>query len=67
MCAKCHRKTACLDSRSTGGRTRRRHECPKCHGRFTTYEIPEAEYKRLKAVDGAVSFLVGSGAARKDD
>jgi transcriptional regulator NrdR family protein len=43
-CAKCNKSTNVTDSRSLrGGATiRRRRECPKCKGRFTTYEHREA-------------------------
>jgi transcriptional repressor NrdR len=43
-----HQDTKVIDSRETGGGqvTRRRRECLKCQGRFSTYEEPEL-YKLL--------------------
>ena len=38
----------CIDSRPIGGRTRRRHECLKCRGRFSTVEISVDEFKALQ-------------------
>ena len=38
----------CIDSRPISGRTRRRHECLKCRGRFSTVEISVDEFKALQ-------------------
>jgi transcriptional regulator NrdR family protein len=37
-----------VDSRPSDGMIRRRKECKSCGGRFSTYEITEKEYNRLK-------------------
>lgn len=37
-----------VDSRASEDKHRRRKECQSCGGRFTTYEITEKEYNRLK-------------------
>ena len=37
-----------VDSRTSDDKHRRRRECLGCGGRFTTYEITEKEYNRLK-------------------
>ena len=44
-CPSCERATRVLESRQAEGGTavRRRRECPKCGGRFTTYERREPE------------------------
>ena len=38
----------CIDSRPISGLTRRRHECLKCRGRFSTVEISVEDYKALQ-------------------
>lgn len=44
-----------IDSRDCTGKQarRRRHLCNECKGRFTTYEIPAAQYEKMLSVDVA--------------
>ena len=49
LCPKCNSSLLkCIDSRPISGRTRRRHECLKCRGRFSTVEISVEDYKALQ-------------------
>ena len=51
-CVKCNSSMLkCIDSRPINGRTRRRHECLKCRGRFSTVEISVEDYKALQLKD----------------
>ncbi len=42
-----------IDSRPSDDRIRRRRECVKCHGRFTTYEIIEMPLLMVEKRDGS--------------
>lgn len=46
--------TKVIDSRlvAEGSEVRRRRECPVCHERFTTYEVPELSLPRIIKRDG---------------
>lgn len=46
-CHNCGDKTSVIDRRYT----RRRRECPSCGERFTTYEVTDADAKRLKILE----------------
>lgn len=48
MCPHCHAPlTRVTDSRDKGGAQHRRRTCPTCGSRFVTFELTEAEYRRL--------------------
>lgn len=47
-CPICGTETRSRDSRPTKEGIRRRRECPSCGNRFTTYEVTEEEYLRLR-------------------
>lgn len=57
-CPKCDIKTECLDSRWADTKQRRRHECPDCKVRFTTYEMHAKEWKSLRAIREAIRPLL---------
>ena len=42
-----------IDSRPSDDRIRRRRECIKCHGRFTTYEVVEMPLLMVEKRDGS--------------
>ncbi|MCQ2469114.1 MAG: transcriptional regulator NrdR [Ruminococcus sp.] len=42
-----------IDSRPSDDRIRRRRECVKCHGRFTTYEVIEMPLLMVEKRDGS--------------
>lgn len=50
-----------IDSRHEGRYRRRRRRCLKCRGRWTTYEVPAAELRRLRResreLRGALALL----------
>lgn len=49
LCPKCNSDNlTCIDSRPSGGVTRRRRMCLECRYRFSTIEIIIAEYNELK-------------------
>ena len=49
LCTKCNTELLkCIDSRSSGARTRRRHLCIKCGHRFSTLEISVDDFTELK-------------------
>lgn len=49
LCPKCNSDNlTCIDSRPSGGVTRRRRVCIECKHRFSTIEINIAEYNELK-------------------
>ena len=47
-CPKCGTETRAKDSRSTREGIRRRRFCPMCGYAFTTYEVTEEDYIRLR-------------------
>lgn len=49
----CGTRAEVKDSRYRNGLHYRRRHCPKCDVRFTTYEISEDDYKKIKAVIAA--------------
>ena len=67
-CQKCHKsKTKIIESRSiaAGTSVRRRQECLKCKGRFSTYELQElpAVAKQVKLIKNALVMISNT----KDD
>ena len=54
--------TGVLDSRpiENGSRIRRRRMCGACGHRFTTYEISQEEWDRLKAQDARLQKIVSA-------
>jgi transcriptional regulator NrdR family protein len=50
MTCTCGGASIVIETRNSGNRRRRRHECQKCQKRFTTYEISAEEIEKLKAV-----------------
>lgn len=59
MANKCgHMASSVIDSRSGSGYVRRRRMCDKCDERFTTYEIPELEYKKLRHREDVISLFL---------
>jgi transcriptional regulator NrdR family protein len=51
-CPHCHgiSSSRVIDVRDAPEGRRRRHECDKCEGRFTTYEITAEQFERLQRV-----------------
>lgn len=65
LCEHCQSETKVIDSRMTSeGTKRRRRVCPRCNGRFTTYEVRVTEPKPaapLMPSFEAMAFMFGSG------
>ena len=49
-CPKCGGNTKIKESRQREHYYFRRHECLKCHARFSTHEVYEEDYAKIKAV-----------------
>ena len=58
MYHKCGTRSEVRDSRVKNGLNYRRRYCPKCDIRFTTYEISEEDYKKIKVIVSACKDLV---------
>jgi transcriptional repressor NrdR len=59
LCPKCNSALLkCIDSRASGSRTRRRHQCIKCGERFSTYEIGVDRYEELKLKEKLLADLL---------